>query len=536
MNMVNNITDSTSAYDYLKSSPMFKFSLSSKELFHSNFLEWLSNVNSGDFKTLIKRMAGLGDDFVWPSFWRVKREYNNFDLCIVAYDQAKYQSNEDERIDDDEDFRIIFVIENKVKSIPYKEQLLRYSQEAESINERFWKKRGEEELRTKDRSDNEDKDPDYDWIGVVEGKWTLQKKTGNRKNTKLSIIKTFDDLKDGKDRKDNKTNFKECYAKYYASINPIRFILLSLAKTFPGSNDINKNVWVIEDKNEEGKVYNWNVCNYCVYKDYISKSFNGLSGGLNNQIIADYCDFIKSLTTLSSEWEKDYDSSKVFLSTNNDNYKNAKQFRIHDLYQKLKFSRLCTELFNQVKKKYGKDYDVFPSNQGGLFKEKEPSKRAFICVNYTFLHGDPLLEINIHPKIEDKGIDFYYAIQVQGNAYEHGIQVKKNEVAKLSNDPAEKRLLSVIVWTSLKDGTLKIIDGWMNVQNNSWGKQNWMNDTQNKDYNKYDMNDGTFVYQKYTIGDETKIETIIEQMLDDLKFIINNLQNLAMYRESLSRI
>lgn len=135
--------DSNSAYEYLKSSPMFKLSLSSKELFHSNFLEWLSNVNPIAFKSLILDMAGLkGKKYKWPDVWRVKREYNNFDLCIVAYDQ--YKNNEDEKIDDDEDFRIMFVIENKVKSIPYIEQLKRYTQEAKTKNEIYWKKRGDD--------------------------------------------------------------------------------------------------------------------------------------------------------------------------------------------------------------------------------------------------------------------------------------------------------------------------------------------------------------------------------------------------------
>ena len=155
---------SNEAYQYLEKSPMFKLSLSSKELFHSNFLDWLSNVKPDAFKKLIGKMAGL-DNYTWPEVWRVKREYNNFDLCIVAYDQ--YKDNNDEKIDDEEDFRIMFIIENKVKSIPYKEQLSRYSLEAKLINDRYWKKRGEEKL------------PDFnfnkDWIGVENNVWKIKK-------------------------------------------------------------------------------------------------------------------------------------------------------------------------------------------------------------------------------------------------------------------------------------------------------------------------------------------------------------------------
>ena len=55
------------AYKYLAKSPMFKLSLSSKELFHSNFLEWLSNVDEKAFKSLILDMAGLKEkNYEWP--------------------------------------------------------------------------------------------------------------------------------------------------------------------------------------------------------------------------------------------------------------------------------------------------------------------------------------------------------------------------------------------------------------------------------------------------------------------------------------
>lgn len=140
--MGNIIIDVNSAYNYLKTSPMFKLSLSSKELFHSNFLEWLSNVDQDAFKRLILYMADLEEGYEWPEVWRVKREYNNFDLCIVAYDQyGEDNENEKDINDDTNDSRILFVIENKVKSIPYKEQLQRYAIEAEKLNILYWKKK-----------------------------------------------------------------------------------------------------------------------------------------------------------------------------------------------------------------------------------------------------------------------------------------------------------------------------------------------------------------------------------------------------------
>ena len=520
--MENKIKDDNSAYDYLKTSPMFKLSLSSKELFHSNFLEWLSNVDQGAFKRLILDMAGIEVDYVWPEVWRVRREYNNFDLCIVAYDQ--YGKNEDEKIDDDDDFRILFVIENKVKSIPYKEQLERYTWEAEAKNNAYWKNRGSALL--KKYGINGNKDDEKYWIGVDEGFWVLKKgkKSGHGKDAKWPEVKKLIPSTDDGKWKKNKTNFIECYAKQEkAQKPPIHYILLSLTKKFPEYDD-KKDVWKVKETD-------WKVCNYINYKSKISYAFGGDAKDLNSQIIKDYCEFIECLTKLSEKWAKDYViMTKPFLYSDNGNYIKAHQFRIHDLYQKLKFSYLCTQLFNSIKNKFEQEYKVYPSNQAGLFKEKKTdfkSEERYICVNYTYLHGEPLLEINIHPKCEN-GVEMYYAIQVQGNAYEHGIQVKKNDDTIRNLKRNQEKVFSEMVWNRLKDKTITIIPDWMNIDDVSeWKNVDWMDvpDRENKGYNKkgynkYDMNDGTYVYQKYIIKNDVTIEQVLNQMLTDLCVIL----------------
>ena len=64
-------------------SPMFNLSLSSTELFHSNFLAWLGN-NQGTkvfFEEVIKDL--VNDPYLFPSKnWTVMREDKHFDLCI----------------------------------------------------------------------------------------------------------------------------------------------------------------------------------------------------------------------------------------------------------------------------------------------------------------------------------------------------------------------------------------------------------------------------------------------------------------------
>lgn len=514
--MENIIKDIDSAYAYLKISAMFKLSLSSKELFHSNFLEWLSNVDQEAFKGLILDMAGIEEDYEWPKVWRVKREYNNFDLCVVAYDQYS-EDTENEKVDDDEDFRILFVIENKVKSIPYKEQLERYTQEAEDKNKAYWRNRGSAKL--KEYGINGNKNDGKYWIGVENGSWVLKQcvESGRGKDAKWSEVKKLIPATDDGKWKNNKTNFIEYYAEQGKNQNPpIHYILLSLAKNFPEYDG--KNVWKVDitDSKDNEIEIDWKVCYYSNYYSKIANAFKLDDDGLNSQIIKDYCKFIECLTTLSKEWAKDYEekSQETNQFLYSDNIKGAHQLRIHDLYQKLKFSYLCTQLFISIKNKYGEEYEVFPSNQGGLFKEKNKlsSDKKYICVNYTYLHGEPLLEINVHPECKN-GVELYYAIQVQGNAYEHGIQVKKRKAKD--------------VWDEL--GKMEIIQGWMNIGNSKWEMKSdfAVKPNREKPYNKYDMNDGTYVYQKYIIRD-VKIKQVLDQMLCDLEQIIKSVNEIKL--------
>ncbi len=98
------------AVDYLKTSPMFNLSLSSKELFHSNFLYWIYIADKNKFRALLEAVGIKTDD--WGENWEARREHLNFDLCVID------KSNE----------KLFAVIENKVKSIPTAEQLAKYNE------------------------------------------------------------------------------------------------------------------------------------------------------------------------------------------------------------------------------------------------------------------------------------------------------------------------------------------------------------------------------------------------------------------------
>lgn len=101
----------------LNNSLMYNLSLTSKELFHSNFLAWLGRNESTKpfFVKVIKHLTSDSHNGIngidlsqYNEDWTVEREDKNFDLCIKR----------------GEDY--ILVIENKVKAIPREDQLDEY--------------------------------------------------------------------------------------------------------------------------------------------------------------------------------------------------------------------------------------------------------------------------------------------------------------------------------------------------------------------------------------------------------------------------
>lgn len=112
----------------LKNNPIFHLSLSSKELFHSNFLAWLAvdKKTQALFKKILYTWLGEDTFDYNTDCMEVKREYKNFDFSIC------------EKITNDKESktgRIRLVLENKFKSIAYKAQLENYKKKVDALNE-----------------------------------------------------------------------------------------------------------------------------------------------------------------------------------------------------------------------------------------------------------------------------------------------------------------------------------------------------------------------------------------------------------------
>ncbi len=103
-------------FDCLESSPMFHFSLGSKELFHSNFIAWLGEAEPELFKALIKKWIKWQGAGKIAEIVDIKRENRNMDLWVEFI-----KSNSPDQKPS------LLIIENKVKSIPTKQQLEDYA-------------------------------------------------------------------------------------------------------------------------------------------------------------------------------------------------------------------------------------------------------------------------------------------------------------------------------------------------------------------------------------------------------------------------
>ncbi|PEZ76350.1 PD-(D/E)XK nuclease family protein [Bacillus sp. AFS017274] len=100
---------------YLKQSPMFQLSLTSKELFHSNFVAWVISNYKTECSSLLTEYLNIPIDF---SITEVKREEGKKDITV-------YFNNQHGEL-------VKLIIENKVKGIPTYEQLLKYTTTAKN--------------------------------------------------------------------------------------------------------------------------------------------------------------------------------------------------------------------------------------------------------------------------------------------------------------------------------------------------------------------------------------------------------------------
>lgn len=337
--------------EHLRKSPMFNLSLSSNELFHSNFLSWIWNCDQVAFKKIITFFIGKEFDIDRGKGRSidVRREYKNFDLSIVERDG-------------DTDGRVLFVLENKVKSVPYIEQIEEY---IDKINQHNAKFNSQKHVKTPvTLLTLIDNFPDRD---------SLITNYTEDVNIELRIITYSDYIKFLETLRFNCYDYiREDYCNYVKN-------LVALT-TFWGSNECDWNRYFLGwDNNYRGLVEKSEGYNYhfpaaeelrlhSLYHKLRSIQLCGDLKALLNKQFGDFCNVISLAAS----------DDPILIKS---------------------------------------------SKQGGKHKKREEyfcKKQFLLGVGYGYSNNTPILEA----KIVNQKDNYIYILQIQGAQYRHGIVAK----------------------------------------------------------------------------------------------------------------
>ena len=387
----------------LKDSPMFHLSLSSKELFHSNFLYWIWKIDPTAFQTIMRNL-GAKNVTSWPANWEVLREYESFDLCVVEQGTK----------------RVLLVLENKVKSIPYKAQLDKYEKKVQEL------------------------------YGVYKDFVDLQN----------GIYKT-----NGKLYQRNPNNPKSVEDKFdkYDQYKSVDFILLTLPSGFPDQGTIQ----------QQGK---WVIATYLQYLHTIKNLT--IQQGYKKDILTDYCSFVGALLDVYDTWNnKCYQSNSPLLNTQY--IADAEELRIHDLYHKSKYAQICAEIQSKIQS-HIQGVAIIENDDKVIFSElSNPQNQSskFIAFGYGYTNGQPFVDVKVAFRDGDHPIHhpIICIIQAQGGWYRHGIIMNHSKLSEYDGTKDQR------IWNYLEKNNVTPIGGniicvneheWMRFENFDKGKEN----------------------------------------------------------------
>jgi hypothetical protein len=426
----------------------------------------------------------------------VRREFHNFDLSIYILDSEK-QAKGNQKVDgeestDKEDINTngermvqkwipVLILENKMKSLPYEEQLERY---------------------TKDAFD--------EW------------RTG--KNQAVELKKT-------------KTECGKEESIAWDTKHGINFILLSL---IDNNSELGKEVKPDFNyyKNSVDISFKCIHKSYADLKNNLEKTlhYDGFKEGLNKSIVEDYNNFIEALYNLASNYWTINPGNGYRLQIfpwNIDNNKDAedkrneiekyKKLRIHDIHEKLLYDQLLSELEKYLRDK-GLEYRRF--DQKTILAQNKENEPIRIYTNSGYAHGVGLFEVQYILSKDFKPIGtndkelFKLIIQVQGDRYCHMV-VYDNIV-----DDADKKNLKVntkvlnTVWKEqacLKQDISKPIEQYISISDKAanfpiLGQAIGSNPS----FGKYGKN---LIYQWVEIPADKSINDVINAIINDVSSI-----------------
>lgn len=345
----------------LRSNPIFHLSLSSKELFHSNFLVWLADYQTALFNEILEHCFDCKTFEYAPDRYVALREYKNFDFCICERDAAQV----------DGIGRIVFLLENKFKSIPYKAQLDEYVQKAAEYNFECWK---------------------VSFKGSKGIKRLTKKLIQDHYNDPINEC-TFEQW-------DNYIKDKSTKPPY----NP-HFVLLTLAKKFLDKKDIeDEGIWKIVTYREYARA----IKAHCNANNVIKDDSNTCPS-LEEQIVNKYAEFIGDLCSYLKG------TLPINLACENWSIIDAptclKDLRIGDIWEKLIANLIVLEL----KKKLGSPNVELNKSAKELFGTKVSVGTISLLAGFS--HGTAVVDVKYK-----QSNDLIYGIQIQNGQYRQYVE------------------------------------------------------------------------------------------------------------------
>lgn len=360
----------------LKNNAIFQMSLSSKELFHSNFLAWLAEDENT--RTMLKELMNECFGFSYdPQRMVVKREYQQFDFCICEVIEKGAGG--------EETVRVLFVLENKFKSLPYVQQLEDYERKAQELNATAW---------ACEFSQLPEKD-----------KCRLFNEAINRPETRLLKNKKSQALK-LKEKKVWKTDklpnhWRYIFEQDIREASDTKYVLLSL-----GEPNFKKEGW-------RNVSYDEYVA--CLRSCFEKKS---LLSAFNYEVIKHYVDFVSAFSSRLTECLKTVtDGGETWDVLTR--YNEFRQIRCHDIWQKMVMHK-CAQTLAAKLEPLRKEFKItdnidFCSSDKHIFDDMTAGKTNKLYIGVNYFHGEALIELK-HAFKHTKDNKCVFVLQQQGTA------------------------------------------------------------------------------------------------------------------------
>lgn len=445
----------------LKKSPIFNLSLSSKELFHSNFLAWIAeDEDTKDLFVSILKLFGLDNDAaedyadgIRKGSYIVKREYNNFDFCICE----NIKNWDDKSPEVNIPGRVLLVLENKFKSIPYKAQLEEYQEKVKKLNEE-----GEINKAKSFYTINENKVPK---------RWS-----------------------------------KNLYQKHLPQ-NEVtcHFVLLSLAEEVCGLS-----IEGIKPKRHIQTNNKWHFITYQEYSEKIKEQICGLLG-FKYDVIRDYasyidmfCEYLKKEipnNILAEKWTST-------LSPNSD----LVAIRMDDIWQKLIANLIAVQFCNTSSWEC-----MFGNDAEKLLNDENISNKVHVAAGFS--RGTGLFEVKI--KIDNGCL---FGIQIQNGYYKRLLETTKKNLPDNAEKRFYKERIEKLkgmyscsecqsTWSNPTNCNIFEPDGEIHPTDKR----------QNRVFENFGGYGNTFICQSKKLSSNSSIKDVLNAVTEDIKSVCNKL-------------